>query len=160
MMVWWYRVRRGFWSDLWRRIRRGRLYRGRRRQQQQHFSVRRGRFCFCWRRDCIRRGRFFLLERGSVSSSASVGSGSSSAGASAGAGSVATGGEGGIGGEADSIDIDKFKEESITDYTDAELEKMYDYDDLYTDENKALPAETDEIYGEVISSSAHLCANS
>ncbi len=77
-----------------------------------------------------------------------------------GAGSVATGGEGGIGGEADSIDIDKFKEESITDYTDAELEKMYDYDDLYTDENKALPAETDEIYGQVISSSAHVCANS
>ncbi len=60
---WWYRVRRGFWSDLWRRIRRGRLYRGRRRQQQQHFSVRRGRFCFCWRRDCIRRGRFCFCWR-------------------------------------------------------------------------------------------------
>lgn len=97
---------------------------------------------------------------GSVSSSGSVGGGSSSAGASVGAGSVATGGQGGIGGEADSVDIDKFKEESITDYTDAELEKMYEYDDLYTEGDKALPAETDEIYGQVISSSAHLCANS
>lgn len=97
---------------------------------------------------------------GSVSSSGSVGGGSGSAGASVGAGSVATGGQGGIGGEADSIDIDKFKEESITDYTDAELEKMYDYDDLYTDGDKALPAETDEVYGQVIYSSTHLCANS
>lgn len=87
---------------------------------------------------------------GSVSSSGSVaGGGSTSAGASAGAGSVATGaGQGGIGGE--SVDIDKFKEESITDYTDSELEKIYDYDTLYTDGEKALPAETDESYGQVV----------
>ncbi len=59
--LWWYPIRRGFRSDLWRgiwrRIRRGRLYRGRRRQQQQHFSVRRGWICFRWRRVCICRGR-------------------------------------------------------------------------------------------------------
>lgn len=90
---------------------------------------------------------------GSVSSSGSVGGGSASAGASVGAGSVATGGQGGIGGEADSINVDTFKEESITDYTDAELEKMYDYDvDIYNEGDKALPAETDEFYGQVISS--------
>lgn len=73
----------------------------------------------------------------SVSGSSGVGGGSASAGAGAGAGT----GQRVDGEDADYTDFDGFKEESITDLTDSDLDKVYsDYKDYYSE---VLPAETD-----------------
>lgn len=77
----------------------------------------------------------------SVSASAGVGGGSASAGAGAGVGTAQIG----VDEEADHADLDAFKEESIVDLTDSELDKDYnDYKDYYSEvDDKVLPAGTD-----------------
>lgn len=73
----------------------------------------------------------------SVSGSAVDGGGSASAGAGAGAGTDQT-----LIGKSD---LDVFKEESITDLPDSELDQIYsDYKDYYSEvDDKVLPAKTD-----------------
>lgn len=88
----------------------------------------------------------------SVSGSAGVGGGSASTGAGAGMEKAQIG----VGEEADYTDLDAFKEESITDLTDSELDKAYsDYKDYYSEvDDKVLPAETDN-YQVVLGTHTH-----